>query len=121
MDENKITLELEPTPAPTLTFDPLGEAAAEAAPAEKKDEMAGQQALDESTLTEEERKMVNDFEEPIFKMHPILNDIKTTMYSAGAAYASMSGSGSAIYGLFAGKPDVGKFRFENCFFWEGKF
>ena len=66
-------------------------------------------------------KMVNDFEEPIFKMHPILNDIKTTMYSAGAAYASMSGSGSAIYGLFAGKPDVGKFRFENCFFWEGKF
>ncbi|MBO7144069.1 MAG: 4-(cytidine 5'-diphospho)-2-C-methyl-D-erythritol kinase [Salinivirgaceae bacterium] len=66
-------------------------------------------------------KMVNDFEEPIFKMHPILNDIKAAMYGAGAAYASMSGSGSAIYGLFAGKPDVGKFGFVNCFFWEGKF
>ena len=80
MDENKITLELEPTPAPTLTFDPLGEAAAEAAPAEKKDEMAGQQALDESTLTEEERKMVNDFAEQI----DITNSNQILQFGAGS-------------------------------------
>lgn len=65
-------------------------------------------------------KMTNDFEEPIFKMHPILDTIKTAMYNAGAAYASMSGSGSAIYGLFAGKPDISTLKFENCFVWEGK-
>ena len=66
-------------------------------------------------------KMVNDFEEPIFKMHPILDTIKKAMYNAGAAYSSMSGSGSAIYGLFAGKPDTSSLKFENCFIWEGKF
>lgn len=66
-------------------------------------------------------KMVNDFEEPIFKMHPILDTIKKAMYNAGAAYSSMSGSGSAIYGLFVGKPDSSSLKFENCFIWEGKF
>jgi len=66
-------------------------------------------------------KMVNDFEAPIFEMFPVLSDIKTALYNAGAAYASMSGSGSAIYGLFAGKPDISTLKFENCFVWEGMF
>ena len=42
----------------------------------------------------------NDFEGPIFKQHPILGDIKKKLLDAGALYASMSGSGSTIYGLF---------------------
>ncbi|MBO7495889.1 MAG: 4-(cytidine 5'-diphospho)-2-C-methyl-D-erythritol kinase [Salinivirgaceae bacterium] len=66
-------------------------------------------------------KMVNDFEAPIFEMHPILNDIKTALYNAGAAYASMSGSGSAIYGLFKQMPDDECFKFDGCFIWKGKF
>ena len=66
-------------------------------------------------------KMVNDFEAPIFEMFPTLTDIKAALYNAGAAYASMSGSGSAIYGLFAGKPDTSTLKFENCFVWEGEF
>lgn len=45
----------------------------------------------------------NDFEEYAFAKHPILAEIKESMYSAGALYSSMSGSGSAIYGLFAGE------------------
>ena len=45
-------------------------------------------------------KLVNDFEESIFPKHPELSAIKQSLYDAGAVYASMSGSGSAIFGLF---------------------
>lgn len=44
--------------------------------------------------------LVNDFEESIFPKHPKLSAIKQSLYDAGAVYASMSGSGSAIFGLF---------------------
>jgi 4-diphosphocytidyl-2-C-methyl-D-erythritol kinase len=42
----------------------------------------------------------NDFEGPVFKLHPELAVIKQQLYAQGALYASMSGSGSAIYGIF---------------------
>lgn len=42
----------------------------------------------------------NDFEKTVFAAHPRLAGIKREMYDNGAVYASMSGSGSAIYGLF---------------------
>ena len=45
-------------------------------------------------------KVVNDFESTVFSRHPELGEIKQRLYSSGAVYASMSGSGSAIYGLF---------------------
>ena len=44
--------------------------------------------------------MTNDFEASIFPQHPAIADIKAELYSHGAAYASMSGSGSSVYGLF---------------------
>jgi 4-diphosphocytidyl-2-C-methyl-D-erythritol kinase len=44
--------------------------------------------------------LVNDFEEVIFKQYPELLNIKNDFYARGALYASMSGSGSAIYGIF---------------------
>ncbi len=44
--------------------------------------------------------LVNDLEVPVFGMHPELNEIKNDFYKRGAVYAAMSGSGSAIYGLF---------------------
>ncbi len=50
-------------------------------------------------------RMVNDFEESIFANHPMLGEIKQELYRQGAAYASMSGSGSTIYGLFRSRPD----------------
>lgn len=49
-------------------------------------------------------RMENDFEESIFSNHPLLSDIKQALYRQGAAYASMSGSGSTIYGLFRSRP-----------------
>jgi 4-diphosphocytidyl-2-C-methyl-D-erythritol kinase len=42
----------------------------------------------------------NDFEMELFKIHPQLQIIKKALYGLGAFYASMSGSGSSIYGLF---------------------
>ena len=42
----------------------------------------------------------NDFEEPVFGSYPEIKKIKEDLCNAGAAYASMSGSGSTVYGLF---------------------
>ena len=46
-------------------------------------------------------RMVNDFEESVFPQFPVIAEIKSEMYRRGAVYASMSGSGSSVYGLFA--------------------
>lgn len=48
----------------------------------------------------------NDFETSIFKKYPLLADLKKDMYNMGAVYASMSGSGSAVYGIFPFKPEL---------------
>lgn len=44
--------------------------------------------------------IVNDFEEPLFQKYPVLGEIKETFYKEGAEYASLSGSGSAIFAIF---------------------
>lgn len=44
--------------------------------------------------------MKNDFEESIFPNHPEIAAIKDKLYDLGAFYASMTGSGSAVYGIF---------------------
>ena len=48
--------------------------------------------------------MVNDFEASIFKAIPKLYQLKQDLYSSGAVYASMSGSGSTLFGIFEGIP-----------------
>lgn len=44
--------------------------------------------------------VTNDFEKNVFLKHPVLAQIKNALYDSGALYASMSGSGSALYGIF---------------------
>ena len=44
--------------------------------------------------------VVNDFESSVFLRHPVLRSVKETLYRIGALYASMSGSGAALYGIF---------------------
>ena len=45
----------------------------------------------------------NDFEEALTPHYPVLGEIRQALYAAGATYASLSGSGSAVYGLFPGQ------------------
>jgi 4-diphosphocytidyl-2-C-methyl-D-erythritol kinase len=50
--------------------------------------------------------LVNDFEAAVFPMHPELEDIRNRLYALDAVYASMTGSGSTIYGIFSELPDL---------------
>lgn len=54
--------------------------------------------------------LMNDFERSVFKHFPELQEVKDKLYAEGAIYASMSGSGSTIYGIYADKP---KMSFED--------
>ena len=60
-------------------------------------------------------ELVNDFEAPIFAMHPELAAIKQNLYDAGAVYAAMSGSGSALFGIFREQPTGLEKEFEGMF------
>jgi 4-diphosphocytidyl-2-C-methyl-D-erythritol kinase len=51
--------------------------------------------------------LVNDFEKSIFKKYPEIEKLKNTLYQNGAIYASLSGSGSAVFGIFKEKPEIG--------------
>lgn len=51
----------------------------------------------------------NDFEDSIFPAHPHMQEVKRRLYEHGALYASLTGSGSCIYGIFGDKPDIPEF------------
>ena len=57
-------------------------------------------------IAEWQRVVKNDFESHIFAAHPAIAALKQKMLDAGAVYASMSGSGSAVFGLFSNKPKL---------------
>jgi len=60
----------------------------------------------------------NNFEDYAFAKYPELKEIKTYLYNIGAEFALMTGSGSAIYGIFKEKPEINKYK--ECFAWVGK-
>ncbi len=64
--------------------------------------------------------VINDFEEPVFKRYPQIAEIKNQIYADGAVYASMSGSGSSVYGIFKSKPSKIS-NYKNCFVASGAF
>lgn len=63
--------------------------------------------------------MINDFETNVFKLHPKIKGIKEQLYKNGAVYASMSGSGSSVYGIFEKETKLSDiFRDYTC--WSGR-
>jgi 4-diphosphocytidyl-2-C-methyl-D-erythritol kinase len=69
-------------------------------------------------VMEWKEELKNDFEKSIFSLHPEIARIKDTLYSMGALYASMSGSGSSVFGIFNEMPAVSH-EFPDCFHWCG--
>jgi 4-diphosphocytidyl-2-C-methyl-D-erythritol kinase len=50
--------------------------------------------------------LINDFEQTVFPNYPALANIKAQLYDAGAVYASMTGTGSTIFGIFNNAPEL---------------
>ncbi len=65
------------------------------------------------------RELKNDFEPGIFRKYPVLRELKSDLYELGASYASMSGSGSSVYGLFTKQPCLPA-RMEKIIVFKGK-
>ena len=83
-------------------------------------------AIPELSLTERLQKPIaewqesvkNDFEKSVFAAHPIIGEIKQELIDAGATYASMSGSGSTVFGLFASKEAAEKMSTKTPYIFE---
>ena len=64
-------------------------------------------------------RLTNDFEESVFVLHPEIGAVKEQLYKMGATYAAMSGSGSALFGLFKDEPDALRQTFPDMFTFSG--
>ncbi|NBC83877.1 MAG: 4-(cytidine 5'-diphospho)-2-C-methyl-D-erythritol kinase [Bacteroidetes bacterium] len=62
----------------------------------------------------------NDFEGSIAEKYPVIQEIKNKLYDMGAVYASMTGSGSAVYGIFNKIPEENPNWPKDYFVWNGK-
>ncbi|MDE6452000.1 MAG: 4-(cytidine 5'-diphospho)-2-C-methyl-D-erythritol kinase, partial [Odoribacter sp.] len=62
-------------------------------------------------------RVSNDFEKTVFLKYPQLAELKRKLYESGAVYASMTGSGSAVYGLFEKENKI-KISYPDCFVWQ---
>ena len=67
---------------------------------------------------EEWKKIIkNDFEANIFKNHVEIRGVKAALYEAGAIYASMSGSGASVFGIFDQTPNLSELEQDNQVFY----
>lgn len=76
-----------------------------------------QNKIDYKNLRE---NVTNDFEEYVFKKYPEIEKIKNELYLNGALYASMSGSGSTVFGMFSKEEEANKSIInlvKSCFCW----
>ncbi|MBQ2365803.1 MAG: 4-(cytidine 5'-diphospho)-2-C-methyl-D-erythritol kinase [Bacteroidaceae bacterium] len=71
-------------------------------------------------ITDWRHTVSNNFEKNVFRLHPEIAAIKQTLYDMGAVYASMSGSGSTVFGLFQHAVEEAERVFDDCFVWQSK-
>ena len=69
-------------------------------------------------VTEWKELIINDLEDFVFKKYSVIGEIKEGLYSSGALFSSMSGSGSTVYGIFQEKPKVSA-GLKDFIIWEG--
>ncbi len=74
--------------------------------------------LIKSPINEWKDTIKNDFETSIFSKYPEIKNIKNRLYELGAVYASMSGSGSSVYGIFDETIDAKKYFDSTYFIWQ---
>lgn len=80
------------------------------------DEQTSVKQLIQLPVSQWRELLENDFEYSVFKELPLLVTLKEDLYSSGALYASMSGSGSSMYALYTKKPQLDdKLRRYVCF------
>lgn len=60
-------------------------------------------------------RLKNDFEQTVFHKFPVVGEVKHALYASGAVYACMSGSGSAVFGIFTDRPQLP--AFDNATVW----
>lgn len=61
--------------------------------------------------------LCNDFEQVVMDEYPQIRQIRNRMLEMGALYSAMSGSGSAVFGLFSEQPEIHSDDFQNMFVW----
>lgn len=61
--------------------------------------------------------LVNDFTYSVFKQYPLIKSLQDELYKHGALYANMSGSGSAVYGIFSASFDLQSTGLAAYMFW----
>lgn len=71
-------------------------------------------------IEEWKESVVNDFEASVFPQYPAIKEIKEELYRQGAAYASMSGSGSSVFGLFNPEGAISLIPFKDAFCFQGE-
>jgi 4-diphosphocytidyl-2-C-methyl-D-erythritol kinase len=69
-------------------------------------------------VTEWKKHIKNDFEESIFKNNAEIRGVKASLYQTGALYASMSGSGASVFGIFDTTPDLSFLEQDNQVFYD---
>lgn len=80
-------------------------------------ENAIKEIIEKKPLSEWKGLIQNDFEQSIFSKYPAIARIKDQLYQAGASYASMSGSGATVYGIFEQQTDVTSLFPKNYQIW----
>jgi len=61
------------------------------------------------------KNLINDFEKPIFHKYPAIAASKERLYMSGAIYASLTGSGSCVYGLYKSEPKLNPSAFKTFY------
>ncbi|MEO5645127.1 MAG: 4-(cytidine 5'-diphospho)-2-C-methyl-D-erythritol kinase [Bacteroidia bacterium] len=84
-----------------------------------KPEVALENLIVETPFDQWKNNLVNDFEKTVFEKYPAIKTLKENMYTCGAVYAAMSGSGSAVFGIFENEEEL-KNSFEGNLMWQGE-